>query len=355
MHFMPIDALSAHFLCHEVRTRAYRVPSRPPMTSRYRLLALDAIGAAILIHSPLAMAAESARPLHDAITVDPGATCLDAATLLEQVQSWIGADTVDADVDVEVRGSPDHPRVVTFRTLRGGRVAAVRIFDPGPARCEQLHAVLGLAIAMALKASLIEEIAQSAAPTSVAAVSIERPATPIDALPPWAAAVQPVLAVGVLPDPAFGLGVRAERRIVHALRARLGVLGVLAPGETFGGAPGRFTTWLLAPRLDLCASLEVISHVQAHGCLGMSGGSLHAQGFDYPRPQSTFIRWLAVANELGVTAELSRHWAVEVDATLILPVARNSIVVRDYSGNVLLQRDLAPAGWFFGAGPLFRF
>jgi hypothetical protein len=41
--------------------------------------------------------------------------------------------------------------------------------------------------------------------------------------------------------------------------------------------------------------------------------------------------------------------------TLILPVARNSIVLRDYSGNVLEQRDLAGLGWIFGLGPMFRF
>jgi hypothetical protein len=328
------------------------------MTSRSPRLARAVLGAAILLHpalAPSARAAEPARPLREAITVDPGASCLDAASLMDQVQSWVGTDAVDAGVGVEVRGSPDQPRVVGFRILRGGGVAAVRTFDPGPARCEQLHAVLGLAIAMALKASLIEEIAQTAAPTAAAVVAPEGPAAAIEAPLPWSAAVQPVVALAVLPDAAFGVDVRAERAIVHALRVRLGVFGVLASGETFDSAPGHFTTWLFAPRLDLCASLALVSHLQAHGCMGMSGGWLHAQGFSYPSSQSQFIRWLAVANELGLRAELSRHWAIDLDATLVLPVARNSIVVRDYSGNVILQRDLAPAGWIFGAGPLFRF
>ena len=87
----------------------------------------------------------------------------------------------------------------------------------------------------------------------------------------------------------------------------------------------------------------------------MSGGGLHAQGFSYPSTRSTFIRWLAVANELGVTVDLGRRWSIDASATLLLPVARNSIVLRDYSGNVLQGRDLASVGWIFGVGPHFRF
>ncbi len=121
------------------------------------------------------------------------------------------------------------------------------------------------------------------------------------------------------------------------------------------GAPGHFATWLLAPRLDLCAGFDMTPRVQAHGCMGISGGGLHAEGFSYPSPRSTFIRWLAVTNELGVRAELSRDWSIGAAATLVLPVARNSIVLRDYSGSVLEERDLSLVGWIFALGPLFRF
>jgi hypothetical protein len=328
------------------------------MTSRAPWLACGvvvAVAAPELVLTPYAAAAEPARPLRQAITVEPGATCIDASTLTEQIQSWLGTDSVDTDVVVDVRGSPEHPRVVSFRTLRSGRVVAVRTFDPGPSRCEQLHAVVGLAIAMALKASLIEEVAPSVGPTPVPTASPARPGSAPEARLPWTAALEAVAALAVLPDPAFGVEARVERALLPALRARLGLLATLAPGESFEGAPGRFTTWLLAPRLDLCAGLDVTPRLEVRGCMGMSGGGLHAEGYSYPSPRSTFLRWLAVANELGVAAELSRRWSIDADATLILPVARNSIEVRDYSGNVLFRRDLAAAGWVFGAGPLFRF
>jgi hypothetical protein len=325
------------------------------MMSRSPWLALGVLALAAVIQPAVmpgrARAAEAARPLREAITVEPGATCLDAATLVEQVQSWVGGDTLDADVVVDVRGNPDQPRVVGFRMLRGGQVLAVRRFDPGPSRCEQLHAVLGLAIAMALNASLVEDLARTAIPAP-------RPppvGAPPEPPPPWAIAADALVAVAVLPDPALGVQARIERALTPTFRARLDLLAVLAPGETFDGASGHFETWLLAPRLDLCAGFDLAPRVRTRACMGMSAGALHAQGYLYPSPGSTFIRWLAVANELGVAVDLSRHWSIDASAALILPVARNSIVLRDYSGNVLQQRDLAPVGWIFGLGPLVRF
>jgi hypothetical protein len=325
------------------------------MTSCSRWLALGvSIATQIALLSGRAGADQPVRQLHEAITVEAGSTCLDAETLVEQVQSWVGGDTVDADVVVDVRGSPDQPRVVDFRMLRSGRVVAVRRFDPGPSRCEQLHAVLGLAIAMALKASLIEELAPTVAPLPVPAA----PSLPVlraDGAPSWAIASGALVAVAILPDSAFGVDARVERALTPTFRARLGLLAVLASGEAFSGTTGHFDAWLLAPRLDLCAGMDVTSGVRARGCMGLSAGGLHAQGYGFPSTQSALIRWLAVANELGVTADLSRRWSIDASATLILPVARNSIVLRDYSGDVLLQRDLASVGWIFGAGPLVRF
>ena len=181
------------------------------------------------------------------------------------------------------------------------------------------------------------------------------PLAAVTELLPWATAVDALAALAVLPDPAFGVHARIERALTPTFRARLGILAVMASGETFAGAPGHFDEWLLAPRLDLCAGAIVTRSLRGRGCVGMSGGWLHARGYSYPSTRSTFIRWLAVANELGATLELSPHWAIDADVVLILPVARNSILLRDYSGNILQERNLAPVGWIFGVGPLLRF
>jgi hypothetical protein len=161
--------------------------------------------------------------------------------------------------------------------------------------------------------------------------------------------------LAILPDPAFGADVRVERALTPSLSARFELLALLALGETFQGSPGHFDTWLLAPRLDLCAGVEATRRFRAHGCMGASGGEIHAQGSLYPSSRATSIGWLAVANELGVTVDLTRRWSLDADAALVLPVIRESIVLRDYSGSVLQQRNLASVGWVFGVGPLFRF
>src|SRR6185312_14138067 len=81
---------------------------------------------------PPSRAEAADRPLRDALVVDPGASCLDRDALLDDVRTWLGSDQVDAGVTIEVRGSPDQPRNVSFRMLRDGQVVASRAFEPGP-------------------------------------------------------------------------------------------------------------------------------------------------------------------------------------------------------------------------------
>ena len=75
-----------------------------------------------------ARAAEAPRSLHNAIVVEPGATHLGASTLGDDVASWLGPDVATTHMVVEMQGSADDPRVVSFRTLREARVVAQRRF-----------------------------------------------------------------------------------------------------------------------------------------------------------------------------------------------------------------------------------
>src|SRR5258708_22171377 len=58
-----------------------------------------------------AAAADRARPLREAIAVEPGATCLEIATLVEHIGSWLGADALPPGDCFRMRGSSDQPRV----------------------------------------------------------------------------------------------------------------------------------------------------------------------------------------------------------------------------------------------------
>jgi hypothetical protein len=323
--------------------------------------------AALVAAMPAPASAQQAeRPLKDAIAVDAGATCLDATELIEHVETWLGTATVDAEFTVDVHGSRDQPRVVQFQTLRSGRVIAARRFDPGPERCDHLHAALGLAIAMAIKASLVEEIAGGPPPPKPP----EAPnATTIRAAPPpaarsqsaasttsWAIGADGLAALAALPDPAFGLDVRLERALGSSFSVRLGLLALASFGARFPqGAPGRFDTWLLAPRGDLCAAVEASARLRVRGCMGATVGAIHASGYDLPAAEGAFVRWIAVANGLDGELDLTKNWAVDAGVTLFLPVARNSIVVRDPAGRVLEERDLAAVGGLVDLGAVYRF
>jgi hypothetical protein len=315
-----------------------------------------------------ASAGDRERPLTDAITVDAGATCLDATALIEHVETWLESATVDAELSVVVRGSTDRPRVVEFQTLRAGHVIAARRFDPGPERCDHLHAALGLAIAMAIKASLVEEIAGTSVtpPAPVVAQPTPPPATPNharrDAANPtelsdarsWAVGADALAAIATLPEPAFGLDARVERALGSFFRVRVALLGLASLGEPFQRT-GRFDALLLAPRIDVCAAVDPSSRVRVRGCMGTALGAIHARGYDLPVPESSWIRWFAVSNGLDLTFDLGRNWSLDGSVSLFLPVARNSIVVKDQTGRVLEERDLAAVGGLLGLGPRLRF
>jgi hypothetical protein len=336
-----------------------------PRFSRTLALRVSFLAALVAAMSTLASAQEPERPLKDAVAVDAGATCLDATALIEHVETWLGTATVDPALTVEVRGSRDQPRVVQFQTLRSGRVIAERRFDPGPARCDHLHAALGLAIAMAIKASLVEEIAGGSAtpkPPETPTATTIRVASPPVARPqsaastPWAVGADGLAALATLPDPAFGLDARVERALGSSFSVRLGLLALASFGARFPqGAPGRFDTWLLAPRADVCAAVEASAHFRIRGCMGATVGVIHAGGYDLPAAEGAFVRWIAVANGLDGALDLTKNWSLDAGVTLFLPVARNSIVVRDPAGRVLEERDLAAVGGLLDLGATYRF
>lgn len=312
---------------------------------------LSFLGCLLVGVSPAAAwAADAPRSLRDAIVVEPGATCLNAATLVDDVASWLGPDVVTTDMVVEVRGSADDPRVVTFRTLREARVVAQRRFAPAPAKCDHMHAMVALAIAMALRASLVDEVAPER--------SSPPPPRPDERAEPeraWEVGADVLASFAVLPDAAFGAGVRVERALGPVLRARLGVLTLVAWGETFDGAPGRFDTWLVAPRADLCAAFALSSRVRAEGCVGVATGWLRAAGEGFATSQVSSEWWSAAANGLDFAIAVGSGWSLDLGATLILPLARNRIVLRQPSGAVDQARDLGSVGLTLGAGPRFLF
>jgi hypothetical protein len=299
-----------------------------------------------------ARAAEGGRTVLDAIDLQRGATCLDADTLADRVRAWLESDTVEPGLTIEVRGSLESPRIVEFWTLRAGRPVAYRRFGPGPERCDHLHEALGLAIAMAVRASLVDEVAAQLAE----AKTHEPPGTGAPATLPWSAALDAMGTLHVLPGGSFGISGRIERALTPSFGVRLGVVGLAAPGETFDGISGHFDAWIVAAQLDLCAALELSPHVRARACMGIMGGMVAVQGHAFSRPEQSVGRWFAAANGVGLVIDLGERWALDLMAGVILPLERTAIVVQSSkTGAVVGQRELAPAGEFLAVGPIYRF
>ncbi|HEX3772655.1 MAG TPA: hypothetical protein VHV30_17370 [Polyangiaceae bacterium] len=308
------------------------------------------VGAFLLVALPAGEAFGAAqRALTDAIEVRPGATCVEVATLADQVATWLGSGTADEDIWVRVEGSPDDPRTVSFEMGRGDRRLAHRLFDPGPALCEHLQAALGLAIALAIRVSVLDDIVPAREPLEPTATR------KLDERDRWALGGGVAGAFGVLPGASVGAAVRLERELPPNFVLRLGMLGLAAWDETFAAVSGSFDAQAVAGRLDACVEADVVPRLVARGCAGVLVGGLFSQGQSFASSRSASSGWTAAAGALEAMARISDHWSVDVEASVILPLENTRVRVLDSTGEEVASRDLSGRGVMMTVGPTYRF
>jgi hypothetical protein len=273
--------------------------------------------------------------------VDPGVTCLDSEKLVEHVSSWLGTDRISMPLAIEVHGSPYFARAMWLRIRHENATVAERRFEPAPARCEDQHAAVGLAIALALKASLLDGLIDV------------RPSG--DASRSFRFAPRALGGVAVVPGLDFGLALRLQYSFAGHLAARVEVLTLLGPRGDFQRDQGRFTTWLTVSRLDVCSRVVELGSLDVSACLGIAVGGLYATGEAFPTSRHALIPYVGVANALEADLELSARWSLTLAIDVLVPLRRTSFVVRDRAGKVLAEHDLAAAGVLLGVGPAYHF
>jgi hypothetical protein len=278
-----------------------------------------------------------------ALTVDAGVTCLDSGQLVDHVASWLGTDRVSAPLTIEVHGSPYFARTVSFQIRRGDTILAERRFEPAPSRCADLHAAVGLAIALALKVSLLDSL-----------IGTQRAGLGQTSRP-YRILAHALGGVAVVPGLHLGLGLGLQRAVTERFAARLRIFGVFGPRGDFVRDQGRFRTWLGSGRLDLCSRLLEVERVGISVCLGLAAGGLYATGEAFPMSRHALISYVAVANALELDLELGARWSLALAFDVLVPLRRTSFVVRDQTGAVIAQHDLASAGVLIGLGPVYRF
>ncbi|MCX4242667.1 hypothetical protein [Paraliomyxa miuraensis] len=280
--------------------------------------------------APEAAPDDDAAAIADALSVDPGATCLEHDRLSEQVVTWLGRDALDPRLTVVVEGDPTEVRTLRFTLRDRGVVIAERAFDPGPSSCDDLHAVVALAIALAVDATVLESvgIGATAVPSPPPAPSEPPPTFEPDPAPePAAALVQPLLDLDPPPVPAWGLrldargllGINTPPTVAggamvgldaswrERVDLHLGAMATTAAPRSIGG--GTLAVTLLAARLDVCGGPQ-LGRVRPRGCLGTRAGNAMAQGRGFEQNGRAVLPWLAMAARGDVRVTLHRRVAL---------------------------------------------
>jgi hypothetical protein len=97
------------------------------------------------------------------IRVEAGTSCLEQARLVEHVSAWFGGRVVAPSFDVLVRGDAARPQAVQIE-LHNGLRRYQREFAATPETCDDRHAVIALAIALAVGAELAANLGALHAP-----------------------------------------------------------------------------------------------------------------------------------------------------------------------------------------------
>ena len=298
--------------------------------------------------SPVAHAVGAER-LRGQLRVQPGATCLSADELAVQVEQWLDDAPVAADVTIVVDGSATDPRGVRLHVARDGRTVAERVFEPGPTRCDHLHAAVALAIALALKASPIEAGEQPLADEPVA------PAPEPAAARRWSVAGTALATYRLLPELAPGLELLARYRLNEHIALRMGALGVAAFDVQLAAQAASFDATLAVLRADGCGRRQLAGALHGGVCLGLLGGLLHAAGADVASPRSSTVPVLALAAAAELELSLSLRWSLVLGLSTTILLHQVQVGLQDAAGAQSTSRALSNPGFSLGFGPVYTF
>lgn len=246
------------------------------------------------------------RLLREGLTVDAGASCLDATRLVEHIAMWLGRDRIASSIRIQASGDATDPLKITFQLTDGARVAH-RVFESSPEVCGDMHAVVGLAIALAIDAELLSEVVANDAEAT----------TPQRHL----ASVQLSIGYEALPELSLGMTLGGEVGVASWLSVRLDGLSQWSQNDTVGGSAGnraRFDSLLVASALGLCAGGQVEQGVRLSLCLGAGAGVVYAAGRNLSPNRSDISPWLATLGGVRIEAWLGLPWVL--DLTVVTPI-----------------------------------
>lgn len=307
---------------------------------------------------------DTVRPLSEVLEVLPGATCLTHETLLEGLAAWREGSMVDRRLTIAVEGDPDDPHAARFEVRVSGELAVERQFERAPKACADLHAVVGLAIAIALDDTLANELGIAPPQPLGPAEQVEpgegdlptfddrRPPRPPAGRPRMGVAAVGGLFAGITPRLSAGGQLAFDIWPTDHFDVRIGGLATHLPSFQLGD--GRVATTVAAGRLDLCWGTAPLS-VRLRLCGGFAGGASIASGDGFATDQRQTAPWLAGIAGVDVLAHLTGRLSLEFRVEGVFPVQRTQLEVRGEDGQSLFTERLSVAGVVVSVGPRFEF
>jgi hypothetical protein len=328
---------------------------------------------------------EGSWPISQALVVGPSA-CLEAGALSQQIAIWLTRSEIDRRLTVEVTDAADG---VHFVVRRDGQVVGRRRLDVERAACQQIHAAVALGVAIALDATVLDQLGVTppltAPPLTPAGIApAVTPPPPASAPPPapyppmmpararadadadaerqnaarrdalLTATVQGVVLVAVLPQVTLGVAPSAELTLLRGFDLRVSGLATATTAIPIGA--GRADAGLFAGRLDACASRILLQDVaRIRGCAGVIAGVVTARGEGLPDSRTTTAPWVAPAVRVDARWSLSSVFGLVVGVDGFVPGLKPEFQVVDGAGEVTDSETFPLAGLGVGVGPSLTF
>lgn len=297
-----------------------------------------------------------------AVAVRGKGACLDPATLHLQIARWLERETVDARIAVDVVFGPGD-RDVRFSVSRRHGPSAERVLEGLPEACDARLAAVGLSIALAIDAAILEV---QRLPDDEELLEVKPRPGLLDRLRPEVAPHHFSLALSAAAGVSTGLVTATAPVATVSLHGLISPWVELRIGGIFASASGQrlpevmdveygATVW--AGRADLCLHIPVASWLAALGCAGAQAGAFTTEASGAGLQRSSRVVRPLWAIGLGMSARASLTSVLEIAASvdLSLPLADRVIEVQDANGEAADSRELLPAGMFVSLGPVVRF
>lgn len=287
---------------------------------------------------------ERSVPIVGAIDVRSSDPCLDVVAIAAQITRWLHRDAIDARVGVLLRTAPEGGERI--EVIRDGSVVAERLFDGGEASCTEKQAALGLMIAMALDATLVEDLAPVPVPVPVIAAPEPVPERVL------ALELAGDFGVGLLPRASGGASLSGELVLRDRFAFRLGLFGQATADASLDR--GRVSTSLLGARADACLGITA-SRFHLEGCAGFGAGFVIAEGHGFTADSRAIVPWAAASVGVAGRMRLSEKLALRLGLDALIPVVRPVLVVTDVAGAVVGRQSLSPVALHASIGVVVSF